>query len=143
MIYFGFSKTHERVLSVVILLCWFLFLQSTALAQTGGTYDLSWSTIDAGGGTSTGGPYTLTATIGQPDAGDISGGDYALSGGFWPGVPLCTVDFEHFARFAKYWLETGTGLPADLHEDNTIDGLDLKVFADYWLCYCPLGWQLR
>ncbi len=53
------------------------------------------------------------------------------------------VDFETYARFAKYWLETGTGLPADLHEDNTIDGLDLKVFADYWLCYCPLGWQLK
>lgn len=33
------------------------------------SFDLTWSTIDGGGGTSTGGAYTLNATIGQPDAG--------------------------------------------------------------------------
>ena len=58
-----------------------------ALAQTGGPYDLSWSTIDGGGYTfSTGGDYTLGGTIGQPDAGLHTGGDYALGGGFWYGA---------------------------------------------------------
>jgi hypothetical protein len=57
-----------------------------ALAQVGGPYDLSWSTIDGGGGTfSTGGPYSLGGTIGQPDPGLLAGGDYTLGGGFWGG----------------------------------------------------------
>jgi hypothetical protein len=56
------------------------------VAQTGGGYDLSWSTIDGGGGTwSTGGSYALGGTIGQPDAGTLAGGSYTLEGGFWPG----------------------------------------------------------
>jgi hypothetical protein len=57
-----------------------------ALAQTGGPYDLSWSTVDGGGHTfSTGGDYSLGGTIGQPDAGLLTGGDYTLGGGFWGG----------------------------------------------------------
>ena len=54
------------------------------LAQVGGGYDLTWSTIDGGGTTfSTGGGYALGGTIGQPDAGLLSGGSYTLAGGFW------------------------------------------------------------
>jgi len=68
-----------------------------------------------------------------------------LLGGFWSGGPLCFVDFKHFARFAELWLVTRTDLPADLYEDeqNIVDGLDLQVFVDYWLCYCPKGWPLK
>ncbi len=110
-----------------------------------GDYDIAWHTIDGGGGVSSGGPYTLTGTIGQPDAAYSAGGDYELLGGFWPGGPLCIVDFESFARFAEWWLEPGTGLPADLYEDvdNIVNELDLQVFVDYWLCYCPAGWPLK
>jgi hypothetical protein len=32
-------------------------------------FDLSWNTVDCGGGTSTGGAFSITETIGQPDAG--------------------------------------------------------------------------
>ena len=57
-----------------------------ALAQTGGPYDLSWSTVDGGGHTfSTGGDYSLGGTIGQPDPGLLTGGVYTLGGGFWGG----------------------------------------------------------
>ena len=57
-----------------------------ALAQSGGGYDLTWSTIDGGGYTfSTGGSYSLGGTVGQPDAGALSGGGYTLGGGFWGG----------------------------------------------------------
>lgn len=54
-------------------------------AQSGGQYDLTWNTLDGGGGQSTGGLYALTGTIGQPDAGQIGGGVYTLGGGFWGG----------------------------------------------------------
>jgi len=58
-------------------------LQST-FAQSGGGFDLSWSTIDGGGATfSGGGEFRLGGTIGQPDAGVMGGGDYILQGGFW------------------------------------------------------------
>ena len=70
-------------------------LPSTALGTggTGGTggagYDLTWYTIDDGGGTAAGvgspNPYILNGTVGQPDASTWSGGGYVLVGGFWGG----------------------------------------------------------
>src|SRR5262245_58605651 len=61
---------------------------ATSRAQSGGQFDLSWSTIDAGGGTSSGGQFALSGTIGQPDAGVHSGGNFTLAGGFWSGITL-------------------------------------------------------
>ncbi|MDE3088212.1 MAG: hypothetical protein KGJ80_02350 [Chloroflexota bacterium] len=59
-------------------------LAPRADAQSGGAYDLTWSTIDDGGGASTGGTYALIGTVGQPDVGaTLSGGVYILAGGFW------------------------------------------------------------
>ena len=123
----------------VTVILMFLLSVSTANAD----YSISWYTIDGGGGTSSGGSYVLTGTIGQPDAAYSAGGKYELLGGFWPGEPLCIVDFRHFARFADYWLETGSGLPADLYEDDIVNWLDLDVFVDEWLDYCPYDWPLR
>jgi hypothetical protein len=68
-----------------VLIILSLFVVSTVAAQSGGDYDLSWSAIDGGGGTSSGGPYTMNGTIGQPDAGVMLGGDYTLDGGISPG----------------------------------------------------------
>lgn len=60
---------------------------TTARAQVGGAYDLSWHTIDAGGTTTAaGGAYALGGTAGQVDAGTHGGGAYILSGGFWAGA---------------------------------------------------------
>ena len=106
-------------------------------------YEINWYTIDGGGGTSSGGQYLVRGTIGQHDAAYSQGRQYELLGGFWPGEPICFINFEHFARFAEYWLETGDNLPADLHEDNTVDLLDLKEFVDQWLYWCPYGWLLK
>ena len=66
----------------LIAVSWLGYTRPTQ-AQSGGGYDLTWSTIDGGGGTSTGGGYSLSGTIGQADAGKMSGGAYSLSGGFW------------------------------------------------------------
>lgn len=61
-----------------------LLAPALVLAQSGGPYDLSWSTIDGGGYTfSTGGTFELGGSAGQPDAGSMSGGSYMLGGGFW------------------------------------------------------------
>ena len=68
---------------VSLTLAVLLLFVSVALAQSGG-YDLSWFTVDSGGGMwSAGGDYMLGGTVGQPDAGLLSGGEYTLSGGFW------------------------------------------------------------
>jgi hypothetical protein len=60
-------------------------------------------------------------------------------------IGVCLVNFNHFARFAQYWLETGTALPADLYvdEDNIVNNLDLNEFVAEWLGYCPEGWPLK
>ena len=116
---------------------------SSAYSQTGGSYDLSWNTIDGGGGVSRGGQYIIVGTFGQPDAAFSKGGGYEVLGGFWPGEPECVVDFHHFAKFAEYWLESGTGIPADLYEDNFVDVFDLELFVYEWLYSCPYDWPLR
>ena len=64
---------------------------SAALAQTGGGFDLTWSSIDAGGAMfTTGGSFELSGTVGQHDAVPapmgMSGGSFTLMGGFWPGA---------------------------------------------------------
>jgi len=117
----------------------FLMFASVCFAD----YSIDWYTIDGGGGRSSSGPYVLTGTIGQPDAAWSSGGQYELLGGFWPGGPLCFVDFEHFARFAELWRDSGPGLPADLDGSGEVDFADLKDFADLWLKCCPIGWPLK
>ena len=124
---------------IIILLV--LTLSLPALAD----YEISWSTIDGGGGTSTGGDYSLVGTIGQPDAANSQGDAFIVMGGFWPGGPVCIVNLEHFATFAEYWLMTGSGLPADLYVDeyDIVNLDDLSVFLDYWLWYCPLDWPLK
>ena len=108
-------------------------------------YQIVWSTIDGGGGKSSAGQYIVTGTIGQHDAAYSEGGQYELLGGFWPGGPLCVVDFKDFARFSQYWLETGTDLPADLYKDenNIVDYYDLEAFVYDWLYYCPYDWPLK
>ena len=80
-----------RFLFIIGLL---LLLGVPVLAQSGGDYDLSWSTIDGGGGMfSSGGEYSLGGTIGQPDAGLLQGGEYSLGGGFWGGGEVSLPDY--------------------------------------------------
>jgi hypothetical protein len=64
-----------------------------ASAQAGGSYTLTWSTIDGGGGgPAVGGAYSLRGTAGQADAGPMSGAAYVLRGGFWsPDVSIVTA----------------------------------------------------
>lgn len=69
----------QTILLAIVLLCLFW---SVAFAQIGGSYDLTWWTIDNGGGEQSGGAYDLEGSVGQPDVGNWSGGQYDLAGGF-------------------------------------------------------------
>jgi hypothetical protein len=63
-------------------------LSILATAQTGGSYDLSYSVIASGGGTSIGSTFTVDGTIGQGVAGTLSTSSspqFILHGGFWTG----------------------------------------------------------
>lgn len=60
-----------------------LSVAALAPAQTGGGFDLSWSSIDSGGSLIQGGDYKLAAVIGPPESGaTASGGIFSLSTGF-------------------------------------------------------------
>ena len=120
-----------------------MLLVTIVPSAVGAQYRLDWATIDGGSGTSSGGPYSLVGTIGQADAGWMAGANYELLGGFWPGGPLCLVEFEDYARFAEHWLDSGSGLPGDLDGDLDVDFADLKLFVDEWLYTCPYDWPLR
>jgi hypothetical protein len=70
--------------------------RAAALAQSTSDYNLNWSAIAGGSGTSTSAVYAVSATVGQPDASCMTGGAYTCEGGFWsvvaalqpPGIPL-------------------------------------------------------
>ena len=140
----GIARSWPAVVLLAVLL-----IASSASAQSGGNYILEWSTIDGGGGQTSGGDYLLTGTIGQPDGAYSAGGPYEVLGGFWPGGPVCLVNFHHFATFAEHWLEMGCADPdwcggADLdHLNDIVDELDLKILVEQWLYYCPYRWQLK
>ena len=62
------------------------FALSAVIAQAADQdFEISWYTIDSGGGLSSAGAFTLEGTIGQSDASRrmMTGGQYAVSGGFW------------------------------------------------------------
>lgn len=80
---FGVAKAALPAITLTAMIA-MASATSPARAQSGGPYDLTWSTIDGGGATAvTGGTYSLGGTAGQPDAGIMSGGVYSLHGGFW------------------------------------------------------------
>ncbi len=88
----------KRILITCLLIAVLAFAMiATVHAQWGGGYDLTWSTIDGGGGSSGGGDYMLVGTIGQSDASEtMIGGGFTLAGGFWSGVNIVTVNYHVF-----------------------------------------------
>ena len=64
-------------------------------------------------------------------------------------ITSCVVEFDDFARFAENWLwEDCNELNdwcsgADLNQLNGVNGVDLRLFVEQWLCYCPAGWPLK
>jgi hypothetical protein len=108
---------RSRFAQLIALIALVLMCDRSAFAQ----HDLSWHTVDGGGGTSIGGVYVLSGTVGQPDASpSMIGGTYALSGGFWPGA------------------QPGAICPADINASGSVDVDDLiAVILGWGACANP------
>jgi hypothetical protein len=76
---------YKYVVTILLILAVAALEVGTVAGQSGGSYDLSWNTLDSGGTFSNGGPYVLGGTMGQVDAGVLAGGSFTLRGGFWKG----------------------------------------------------------
>jgi len=95
---------------------------SGAAALAGVEYDLTWNTIDGGGGTSVSGDFVLelNGTIGQHDAGvTLQGGVFQLAGGFWAGGGVEVSD--PVADITAFNLVKGTLLGGGLPELRASD----------------------
>jgi len=115
-----------------------------AAVGAGVDYDLSWYSIDGGGGTSYAVDLELSGTIGQPDAGVMSGGDFELSGGFWVGgaevtPPPCPADVDHdgevsFNDLLAVLAAWGAceDCPEDIDANGVVDFNDLLVVLAAW-----------
>jgi len=112
-------------------------------------FDLSWQTIDGGGGFGTGGPYVLHGSAGQPDAGYLSGGSFSLVGGFWAVVaaspaPQCpgdidrdgSVDLGDLSTLLSQFGSSGPGLSGDLDRDGDVDLGDLATLLSHFGVIC-------
>ena len=112
---------------------------------TGDEFDLSWHTVDGGGGTSSGGDFVLRGTIGQHDAGDLSGGDFTLRGGFWQTFGLdcgdCPTDVDgdgdvnafDLANLLGAWGPVTPGSAClDADDSGFIEAFDLAVLLGSW-----------
>ena len=122
--------------------------EAESAASSGGGYDLSWYTIDGGGGTSEAGGFSLSGTIGQPDAGTMSGGGFELAGGFWsggdvgPSPPCASGDlncdgvvnvFDLLALLENWGTCADTNAcPADLDGDGVVNVFDLLLLLENW-----------
>lgn len=132
----------------ILLAILLLFVASnTALAQT---YEMTWQTIDNGGGVIVSGDiYMLVGTFGQPDAGPkLAGGIYELRGGFWAGVktsPPCpgdlnsdaVVDLNDLAILLGNYGATGATMEqGDLNGDTNVDLSDLAILLSHYGDVC-------
>ncbi len=120
-------------------------------------YDLSWFSIDAGGGSSTDGSFTVNGTIGQPDTGRMTGAPhFSVMAGYWgaaTAAPTCAcdlnsdgqVDDSDFVIFASAYdiLDCTDPMmpldcPSDFNGDAMVDDNDFVIFVDaYNELLCP------
>ncbi len=113
-------KNSSRSQAILTLSAWL-----AASGAVAADYAITWSTIDAGGGTCTSGVYSATGTIGQPDAGTMSGGGFTLQGGFWgvavlqtPGAPRLTIFRTPTNTVAVCWPSPSTGWTLQMNTNN-------------------------
>lgn len=139
------SSCVRRVLPVALT---GLVAASASAGPSGGAFEISWYTIDAGGTSSvTGGNFELAGTIGQPDAGsEMTGGAFSLTGGFWAGVqttPPCPADLtgDGILNFFDVSAFLGAFAANDPLADFTGDGIynffDVSAFLSAFAAGCP------
>ena len=136
------NRTAQRTIRLMITLLLIPVGAATAQAQ-----DLTWHSIDGGGGTATGGLFELSGTIGQPDAGvTMTSGSFELTGGFWPGVAAesCYADCDSngvldifdFLCFRNSFVN-GELYACDCDPDPVCDIFDFLCFQNAFVAGCP------
>jgi hypothetical protein len=115
-----------------------------AMAQQ---FELSWYTIDGGGGMfSSGGSFELGGTVGQPDAAIavLYGGPFQLSGGFWAAAAAapCLGDLNgdrrrDLADLAILLAAYGVSDDGDIDGDGDTDLADLAILLANYGVACP------
>jgi len=118
----------SRILLILTLLL--MLTMGLAQAQSGGDFDLSWHTVDGGGGESSGGEFSLRGSAGQADAGALTGGDFELLGGFWHGPitgrPRAITDLKA-AKDGDHCLLTWSAITQDVN-GKAIGGVSYNVY---------------
>ena len=118
----------SRILLILMLLL--TLMMGLAQAQSGGNFDLSWHTVDGGGGESSGGEFSLRGSAGQADAGALTGGDFELLGGFWHGPitgrPRGITDLKA-SKDGDHCLLTWTAITQDVN-GKAIGGVSYNVY---------------
>lgn len=135
---------NDKHTSLIFTTYMLIALAALAPLAGGSDYDLTWHTIDGGGGVSSGGSFQLVGTIGQPDAGAMSGGTYVLAGGFWsgstePSTPPCfgdinndsVIDVSDLLVLLGAWGPC-SACAADLTGDGHVDVSDLLALLAAW-----------
>ena len=117
------SIINRRILAPIALGALALSTSAALAGPSGGSFEITWYTIDAGGTTSTtGGSFELAGTIGQPDAGsEMTGGAFSLTGGFWAGV------------------NQAAPCPADLTGDGSVNFFDVSAFLQAFSAQDPIA----
>jgi hypothetical protein len=114
--------THATPLIVAIATA-ALAILSPVRSGAQSIYDLSWSTVGSGGGTTGGGTYALAGSIAQPTAGAHAGGAYQLMGGFWafePSSPTSVDGPEYGSDGAPLAFRLHPGAPNPFARATTI-----------------------
>jgi hypothetical protein len=143
-----------KMKSIAMAQCLLMFAAVTIALVTCGwvspaDFDLSWHTIDNGGGAcSDGGGLEVAGTIGQPDACTVlTGGTLELVGGFWPGsvepVGTCPgditgntiVNIDDLLAVINAWGQ-GAGSPGDVNNNGIVNIDDLLAVINAWGA-CP------
>lgn len=110
-------------------------------------FEITWFSVDGGGGTSQGGPFEMSGTVGQPDAGRMLSGGFELTGGLWAGSadgPIAgdcdddgDITLADYACFAECALGPNEPVPSDCDVfDYDFDAdVDLADFAGFQLSF--------
>ena len=135
------SRPFNLALLALALLISATSVMARQFGGEGGDFDLSWNTVDCGGGNSSGGTFALSGTIGQAEAGAaLVGGNFQITGGFWvPSAPPCpgdinssgTVDVADMLTVINHW-GGSSGDPADLNQDGLVNVADLLILINNW-----------
>ncbi len=57
-------------------------------------------------------------------------------------VQACVVTMDDLQNFALYWLDSGS-VAGNLDGIGNVDNVDFAIFGNYWLDFCPDGWQFK